>query len=766
QLFSEPTFGYLQVDGLHFHLERLANGSTNLDDLRSESGDENASTGLIAIGGVKFRDAEFVVVDDVSNEHLTALIESLDVGAVVAEQDIPVAFIAKIRRSKPNTSATVKASASVKVNPDTWQIETTIATIELSDTTWPTGSLRFSGNAHCVSNLVADTTRCDAIHGEGEVNASTLSAPAHFALDGREIDITQRALRLIGVKAQLRNIASDQGNLTVTIEGDATLDREANEVQVHHTEFSGDISAKNPKLRSAFEGAGDVTIALDGSQIVTERLRLALTELHTPAGRGQLTVELEDSFAAPSSHSYAAESIRIKGQVSEAAGKAINAPFDGTLANVVVGEGVHTGPATIEVRQFSVGTGRGASTLAFNRVSSTDRRTIAFEGLRAQGTWQDHPKANTANWSVNARAPLRINEASINARNIVAHLGSLEFGGLRIEVNGRAAVASFQHKEQSVIVNGLSASGQIDAASPEPGQAGNATFEVATSLAANLNDQKVALSPLHISLTKFTDLPFGSDLWSGKAELKGDIDANLTNSTASAKALTARTVARTERLPDAIELSAKAKGTYDLGTKELAIDSFEATGLDTTISGTLSGRPNGPSQSVGQTEPAYAATLTLARTNLRRLLGQLQIPLPPMRDAATLTRVGGTATIAQTGSAIAISKLDVTVDESRIRGTMGIADITKVPQAMGTTVDLTVDRVRAHRYLPPGNDRPVTPIDLPLGFLETIHAKGRLRIGRFEMDDIEIDNLAVEFDGKDAPTQHANQPTTSVRPSE
>lgn len=92
-------------------------------------------------------------------------------------------------------------------------------------------------------------------------------------------------------------------------------------------------------------------------------------------------------------------------------------------------------------------------------------------------------------------------------------------------------------------------------------------------------------------------------------------------------------------------------------------------------------------------QPAFSGNLELAEFNLRKWMADHAIALPPMADAATLTRVGAALTLKSEDGATRIDDLSARLDESRLNGSATIRG-----SAIG--FNLNLDAIDVDRYLP------------------------------------------------------------------
>jgi AsmA protein len=162
----------------------------------------------------------------------------------------------------------------------------------------------------------------------------------------------------------------------------------------------------------------------------------------------------------------------------------------------------------------------------------------------------------------------------------------------------------------------------------------------------------------------------------------------------------------------------------------LAKQTLELPGLEAEVAGAhLSGALAG-TQIVDA--PKFSGPLQLATLSPRDWLPKLGIQLPPTRDAQTFKSLSFAGQLALSGSAVQISNIVVTLDDTTARGSLGIADFA----TKALRFDLNVDRINADRYLSPPVAKPKgvaaekqPPTEIPVDLLRTLNARGQLAIG-------------------------------------
>lgn len=102
-----------------------------------------------------------------------------------------------------------------------------------------------------------------------------------------------------------------------------------------------------------------------------------------------------------------------------------------------------------------------------------------------------------------------------------------------------------------------------------------------------------------------------------------------------------------------------------------------------------------------------------------------------------------------------ISRLVMTVDESKLNGTLSITDFENSAVRFG----IDIDQINADRYLPAaeeGQQRPVTPetaagaaAQLPLETLRSLNSQGELKIGQLIISNARVSDVVLGMNAKD-----------------
>jgi AsmA protein len=194
--------------------------------------------------------------------------------------------------------------------------------------------------------------------------------------------------------------------------------------------------------------------------------------------------------------------------------------------------------------------------------------------------------------------------------------------------------------------------------------------------------------------------------------------------------------------------------TLGVGSAQAALDKETLTVKDLALTGLGMNVKGSLDATQIKTAPAYSGQLNVAPFNLRQVLASLGQSLPPMADPKSLTNVGLDTVFKGGTNSLALSGLNVKLDETALKGEIRIASF-EGPDAF---FRINVDRLDADRYLAPkaaGGTRAVTPeaaaagaTQLPMDLLRGLALDGELSIGSLVMSGAKLANVKVRINGK------------------
>jgi len=113
-------------------------------------------------------------------------------------------------------------------------------------------------------------------------------------------------------------------------------------------------------------------------------------------------------------------------------------------------------------------------------------------------------------------------------------------------------------------------------------------------------------------------------------------------------------------------------------------------------------------------------------------------------DPDVLGRVGASAQLAYDANRMMLEQMTLRLDDSTLTGSLGM-------QGETLRFDLNIDDINADRYLPPAEEAPtqeeegsLDEVDLPLEFLRSLNANGRMAIGAFQFDGLSFADFVLQ----------------------
>jgi AsmA protein len=196
------------------------------------------------------------------------------------------------------------------------------------------------------------------------------------------------------------------------------------------------------------------------------------------------------------------------------------------------------------------------------------------------------------------------------------------------------------------------------------------------------------------------------------------------------------------RTPGKLALQTALRYDGQAGTAEVRNLSAEALGL--SLKGQLS------ASGLQGEQMSARGKLDVAPFNLRSLLQQLAVDLPPLEDEQALTRAALSADFEGSPTRIALRNLLLQLDESTARGSVDVRDI----KTKAVRFDLAIDRLDLDRYLPPaGPEQPaptpgstgggINDIALPTEVLDQLNADGSLRVGALKVSGVRLSDAQI-----------------------
>jgi AsmA protein len=165
------------------------------------------------------------------------------------------------------------------------------------------------------------------------------------------------------------------------------------------------------------------------------------------------------------------------------------------------------------------------------------------------------------------------------------------------------------------------------------------------------------------------------------------------------------------------------------------------------------------------TAPSVNGQLEVATFNPKKLVQRLDLPPLATADPEALTAVEAKTEFAATPSSIALSGLDMGLDQTSITGRASVDLAQSVP---ASSFSLQIDKIDVDRYLPPadaggaqaakkpepkaekpGAEGETPAAALPVGLLRQLNADGEIQIGEMKIKGMRLDDVSLTIQAQD-----------------
>ncbi len=198
----------------------------------------------------------------------------------------------------------------------------------------------------------------------------------------------------------------------------------------------------------------------------------------------------------------------------------------------------------------------------------------------------------------------------------------------------------------------------------------------------------------------------------------------------------------------AMPLDVSTRADIDLAKGSVALERLLAKGLGLAVAGGL--RAEGV-----LTTPRFNGSLKLDPFNPRDLMRELGIDPPVTADPKVLTRLSGDLAIAGSSSGVNLDPLALKLDDTDLKGSLGVPDIEK----KALRFKLTADRLDLDRYLPPKapgeSGKAATPgaaagaaAKLPVDRLRGLDIQGSLGLSSLKASNLKLQDVVLNIDAR------------------
>jgi len=199
-----------------------------------------------------------------------------------------------------------------------------------------------------------------------------------------------------------------------------------------------------------------------------------------------------------------------------------------------------------------------------------------------------------------------------------------------------------------------------------------------------------------------------------------------------------------------------------VSSPSLVLDTKAETLAPTTLDLKLGALPVNLSVQGEKLFSAYVVSgrMQVPKTSPRELMKSLDIEPPTTSDPKALSSLALTSNFRLTQKQLALSALDLALDETAIKGTFGIEDL----EAMALRFDLAVNSIDLDRYMAPKSDeagkaaggsaaaKAAPPTPLPIETLRGLNVKGLLRVGRATVTGLPFTDVRLPLEAKEGRT--------------
>lgn len=145
--------------------------------------------------------------------------------------------------------------------------------------------------------------------------------------------------------------------------------------------------------------------------------------------------------------------------------------------------------------------------------------------------------------------------------------------------------------------------------------------------------------------------------------------------------------------------------------------------------------------------PVVTGKIDMPRSSPRDIMKSMGMDAPKARDSRALTSLAAKGDYRLTENALQLTGLTIGLDDSRIRGALGIDDLDTKALSFDLDIDaMNVDRYREAAVEASARQQAAPPAELPRDALRELRAKGRLRIGRLTVAGIPLSDVRLPVD--------------------
>ena len=786
------------VRGAQLALAKNADGLTNWADLTPPDDAPKKggrSISALLVGGIDIKDAELTWQDASTAREITVNALNVSSGPLALDAPVALKLAAQLTSTKPALNGHVSLSGTI--NYDLKAQRYTIQPFEFASTlngkTLPGGVAEVTGSANLDLSLANGSAKLSALKFEGlgttltgDLTLDHLQEPrpggnGNITLTSKDLAILFRAFALpaanqiVSLKNRSFDIQTtfdanmDTGDLAVP-----TLTISVLGAQLSGTLSGARIDTNTPTIKGELGAEGaDLPVLL----VVASQLRS--NDAASTSGIAKALAAVKDrSFKIATTFDADLKDGRI--EVPKLTARLLGNELKGAVSSTVG----NAGKPVLKGELAADGPDLPSLVMAIAAMQGVNSRNVdALNSVLGKHPNKEFSFKTTLNADLNAdRVALPALAAHLFGNEITGQLAATAATSgqpsLQAELRAKGpdlpALLAFAGGFQGANSNLIGLARKL-ASAPDK------SFEFKTSVAADLKAGRTEISGFSAkSLGLSLDGAFKA------TELKGDdgsaIDGHVTLNGANLEALLsalgqadlAKSVktlhfeagigGNTQKLafrPFTAVAQIAGVGTASpvelkltVGTAEANLAHETATLKDLTMTGLGMNMHGALSATQIKSAPKYSGQLSVPTFDLRAVLASLNKPITSMADSNTLTRVGLTTDIDGTASSLALSGIELKVDETTVTGKFAIKEFAQ----SALDFDLILDKLDADRYLAPraaNKPAPMTPeaavagaAQLPLETLRKINVHGKLAASDLKISGIKLTDLALAVQGE------------------
>ncbi len=186
----------------------------------------------------------------------------------------------------------------------------------------------------------------------------------------------------------------------------------------------------------------------------------------------------------------------------------------------------------------------------------------------------------------------------------------------------------------------------------------------------------------------------------------------------------------------------------DMNRQTAKISGLQLKSSDVALSAELTG-------SAIKDKPSFQGPVAIAPFSPAKAMQQLAIAVPAMQDANALSNLSVNFDLAATADSADLQNLVMILDETQVKGSVGIKDFAKP----AISFNLDIDALDVDRYLPPADNSPkpiATPAVLlavgafafPVETLRKLNAEGAVKLGKLKANGLAMQDIRINLSAK------------------